>query len=205
MGVSFHLALRFGPWQIRVMKAWIMGIFWSGWMCFAATASTISVVMIYEPISLHGTDVDDAVSDIGETLQAAVMPRPMALTGAFPEDLISAIRTPHLIPTNNPNYKVQEANLLVICKIDITAEMVANVLAVRLNVAQLSIPPDIDLTSRQILKLTILALRKTLEEYQQGQTKTLSVSVTIDGAEDGKASLRDLAAEFTIGEVADKN
>jgi hypothetical protein len=187
------------------MKAWITGIFWSGFLSIAAMASTISVVMIHEPISLHGTDVDDAVSDIGETLQAAVMPRPMALTGAFPEDLVSAIRNPHLIPTNNPNYKVQEANLLMICKIDITGEMVENVLAVKLNVAQLSIPADIDLTSRQILKLTILALRKTLGDYQRGQTKSLSVSVMIDGAEEGKASLRDLATNFTIGEAADEN
>ncbi len=187
------------------MKAWIMGIFGSGFLSIAAVASTISVVPVYEPISLHGTDVDGAVSDIGETLQAVVMARPMALTGAFPEDLVTAIRSPHLIPTNNPNYKVQEANLLVICQINISAGIVDDVLAVKLDVSQLSIPENIDLTSRQILKLTILALRKTLEDYQHGQTKKLSVSVAINGAEDGKASLRDLATNFTIAEAAGGN
>ncbi|NJM37459.1 MAG: hypothetical protein HC845_06100 [Akkermansiaceae bacterium] len=203
--VSFHLASPFQLCQVPFMKTWLASCFWSGFFCIAAVASTISVVPIYEPISLHGTDVDGAVSDIGETLQAVVMPRPMALTGAFPEDLVAAIRSPHLIPTNNPNYKVQEANLLVICNINTTAQMVNNVLAVKLDVTQLSIPEQIDLTSRQILKLTILALRKTLEEYQRGQTKTLSVSVMIDGAEDGKASLRDLATNFTIAEAPGGN
>ncbi|NJR42000.1 MAG: hypothetical protein HC767_04435 [Akkermansiaceae bacterium] len=187
------------------MKVWITGIFGSVFFGMLSLASTISVVPIYEPISLHGTDVDGAVSDIGETLQAVVMPRPMALTGAFPEDLVAAIRSPHLIPTNNPNYKVQEANLLVICKVNLTGEMVDSVLAVKLDISQLSIPGNIDLTSRQILKLTILALKKTLEEYQRGQTKSLSVSVVIDGAEDGKASLRDLATNFIITEAVGKN
>ena len=103
-----------------------------------ASATTITIVPIFEPLSLHGTDGDDAVSEIGETLQASVMPRPMALTGAFPEVLIDAIRSPHLIPTNNPNYKVQEANLLVLCNIAINGEILDNVLTVKLDVSQLA-------------------------------------------------------------------
>ena len=78
----------------------------------AAPATTITVVPIFEPLSLHGTDGDEAISDTGEALQACVMSRPMAMTGAFPEVLVDAIRSPHLIPTNNPNYKVQETNLI---------------------------------------------------------------------------------------------
>ena len=86
-------------------------------------ATTISVVPVHEPLSLHGTDVDDIISDTGEVLQATVLARPMALSGAFPEVLVESIRTPHPIPTNNPNYKVAEANLLVLCNITIGAEM----------------------------------------------------------------------------------
>ncbi|MEN9974453.1 MAG: hypothetical protein RLZZ282_459, partial [Verrucomicrobiota bacterium] len=85
----------------------------------AARASTIMVVPIFEPLSLQGTDGDEAVSDTGTTLQACVMSRPMAMTGAFPEALVEAIRSPHLIPTNHPNYKVQETNLLVLCHVGI--------------------------------------------------------------------------------------
>ena len=104
------------------MKTRIAAIFLGGLLASAALATTITVVPIFEPLSLHGTDGDEAISEIGGTLQASVMSRPMALTGAFPEVLVDAIRNPHLIPTNNPNYKVQEANLLVLCNIGINAE-----------------------------------------------------------------------------------
>lgn len=172
-------------------------------LLFASSAgsTTIMVVPIFEPISLHGTDGDEAISEVGEALQASVMSRPMALTGGFPEVLVDAIRSPHLIPTNNPNYKVQEANLLVLCNIGISGEMNENNnLTVRLNISELSIPADVDLTTRQILNLAIIALRKTLDEYQHQQTLPLVVNLLIEGADDTKSSLRDLATKFTIGD-----
>lgn len=171
----------------------------------AARATTITVVPVFEPLSLHGTDGDEAISDTGEALQACVMSRPMAMTGAFPEVLVDAIRSPHQIPTNNPNYKVRETNLLIICNIGISSEMTADGLSVRLDVSQLAIPSEVDLTARQILKLAIVALRKTLEEYQKPQLQPLNVQLIIDGADEGKAGLRDLAARFTIGEVRADN
>jgi hypothetical protein len=165
----------------------------------AARATTIMVVPVFEPLSLHGTDGDEAISDTGGALQASVMSRPMAMTGAFPEVLMDAIRSPHLIPTNNPNYKVQETNLLVLCNIGISGTMSTEGLTVRLDVAQLAIPPDVDLTSRQILKLTLVAVRKTLEEYQRPQTQPLAVTLVIEGADEAKASLRELSNRFVVG------
>ena len=168
-------------------------------------ATTIMVVPIFEPLSLQGTDGDEAISDTGEALQACVMSRPMALTGASPEVLVEAIRSPHLIPTNNPNYKVQEANLFVLANIGIRAEMTTNGttngLTVNMDVSQLSIPPEVDLTARQILKLGIVALRKTLEEYQRPQPDPLAVTLVIEGADESKAGLRDLDVSFVIGEI----
>lgn len=178
---------------IRTMLAGLLA-------CVSVSATTIMVVPVFEPLSLHGTDGDEAISDTGEALQACVMSRPMALTGAFPETLVESIRSPHLIPTNNPNYKVQEANLLVLANIGIGAEMTPDGLIVRLDVSQLSIPPEVDLTARQILKLAIVALRKTLEEYQRPQTNPIAVSLLIEGADEVKAGLRDLNAKFVIGE-----
>jgi hypothetical protein len=174
---------------------------WFAWFALGslAPATTIMVVPIFEPLGLHGTDGDEAVSDTGEALQACVMSRPMALTGAFPEALVDAIRSPHLIPGNNPQYKVQEANLLVIANIGITAEMREDGLAVALDVSQLRIPPEIDLTARQILKLAIVALRITLEGYQHGQTEPLPVMLAIEGTDEGNAGLGHLAARFVIG------
>lgn len=162
-------------------------------------ASTITAVPVFEPLSLHGTDGDEVIAETGEALQAAVMSRPMALTGAFPEALVDAIRSPHAIPSNHPNYKVREANLLVLCKVDISAEMTDKAgLLVRFNIANLAIPPEVDLTSRQVLKLALVAVRKTLEAYQARQQQPLKVTVVVEGADEGKASLRDLGVKFDV-------
>jgi hypothetical protein len=171
----------------------------------AASASTIMVVPIYEPLSLHGTDGDDAISEIGEALQATVMARPMALTGAFPEVLVDAIASSHKIPTNNENYEVEEANLLILCGIGISGEMTEGGLLVKIDIESITIPVEVDLTSRQVLKLALVALRKTLEIYQQPQPQVLTVVVEILGASEGTAPLKDLGTKFTIGEPAGGN
>lgn len=161
-------------------------------------ATTISVVPIHEPISLHGTDVDDILSSTGEALQATVMPRPMALTGAFPETLVEAIRTPHPIPSNNPNYKVTEANLLVLCKVFITAKSTEEGLHIALDISKLEIPAEVDLTSRQLLKLTLIAIQRTLENYISPQANALDVIVIIDGTSEKNESLKDLQVTFSV-------
>ncbi|MFD2256400.1 hypothetical protein ACFSSA_06925 [Luteolibacter algae] len=161
-------------------------------------ATTISVIPVHEPLSLHGTDVDDIISDTGEALQATVLPRPMALTGAFPEVLVEAIRTPHLIPTNNPNYRVSESNLLVLCNVGIAAQMTEEGLLVTMNLSELEIPQEVDITSRQLLKLTLVALQRTLEEYHKPQTDPLKVTVAIDGTTEKNATLKDLEVTFTL-------
>lgn len=161
-------------------------------------ATTISVVPIFEPISLHDTDVDEVITDTGEALQATVISRPMALTGAFPETLIESIRSPHRLPSNNPNYKVEEANLLVLCNIGIAAEVSDEGLKVKFDVAKLSIPDGVDLTVRQVLKLGIVAVRKTLEIYQAPQSDPLLVRIRIVGTDEGTVSLTDLDSEFEL-------
>lgn len=163
-----------------------------------AFATTISVVPIHEPLSLHGTDVDDIISDTGEALQATVLPRPMALTGAFPEVLVDAIRTPHPIPSNNPNYKVTEANLLVLCKVMIVAESSQEGLLVTLDVSDLEIPEEVDITSRQLLKITLVAIRRTLEDYNRSQAEPLNVMIAIAGTTEKNETLKDLQIIFKV-------
>ena len=163
------------------------------------SGTTISVVPVFEPLSMHGTDVDDGITDTGEALQATVASRPMALTGAFPEVLLEAIRSSHKFPSNNPNYKVEEVNLLVLCDIAIAAEVAEEGLKVRLNIANLTVPEDVDLTARQVLKLALVAIRKTLEEYQKPQAEPLKVAVAIEGVNDGTASLKELDTTYTLG------
>jgi hypothetical protein len=163
-----------------------------------AGATTISVVPIYEPITLHGTDVDEAISEIGEALQATVMPRPMALSGAFPETLVEAVRTPHQLPGNDPNYTVDEVNLLVLCRVGVAAEIVDQKLEVSLDVGEMVVPEGIDLTERQVIRLAIVAIRKTLEVYQEPQPDRLEVRIAIVGAGDQREGLGELACHFEI-------
>lgn len=163
-----------------------------------ALATTISVVPIHEPLSLHGTDVDDIISDTGEALQATVLSRPMALTGAFPEVLVDAIRSPHPIPSNNPNYKVTEANLLVLCNVAIVAESTQDGLLVTLDVRDLEIPVEVDITSRQLLKITLVAIQRTLENYNSPQSEPLNVMVAITGTTEKNETLKDLQVTFKV-------
>lgn len=170
----------------------------------SASATTITVSPVFEPLSLHDTDGDEAISDTGDALQACVMARPMAMTGALPEVLIDAIRTPHRFPTNNENYQVAEANLLVLSNIGIHAVDVEDVLVIHLDVSLMVIPRNVDLTARQILNLTIVAIRKTLEVYQIGQDEPLMVKLQVEGTTEMNAGLKELDAEFTIGEQANE-
>ena len=78
---------------------------------------------------------------------------------------MKAVAEPHKIASNSPAYDVADANLLNLCKVKLTAEMKLEKLIVRLDVTEISIPEEIDLTSRHVLRLSILAIRKTLKDY----------------------------------------
>lgn len=162
-------------------------------------ATVIDVANIYQPLSLHGSDVDDEVDDTGEALQAAILSRPMALTGAFPEVLVESIAMPHQLPTNNPNYAIKEVNLVVLCGLKVAAELDdSGTLQVEINIANLVIPTDIDLTARQVLKLLSASIRKTVTEYNMGQKGDLKVLLRIVGTNDSNQTLQDLGSQYKV-------
>ena len=163
-----------------------------------ARATTTTVAPVHEPLSLHGADNDEITTEVGEALQACVMARPMALTGDFPETLVRSIRTPHAFPTNNPNYQVRETNLLILADITLDAQSTEQGLIVRIVCHNMKIPPEVDLTARQILRLTIVAIRKTLEDYQKIQTELLRVHLVIEASGEAKSHLEALATTFQI-------
>ena len=166
---------------------------------FCCHATVIDVVTIYQPVSLHGSDVNDEVDDMGEALQAAILSRPMALTGAFPEVLVESIAMPHQLPTNNPNYVIKEVNLAVLCGLKLSAEQVENgSLHVEINIANLGIPADVDLTVRQVLKLASASIRKTLTEYNTGQKEDLKVLLRIVGTNESNHSLQDMGTQYVV-------
>ena len=190
---------RSGAWQRPPMFGRLLGILWFGATALGAT--TLSLVTVFEPVTLHGTDVDDvdeAGAEDGAGVQATVIGRSMVLSGAFPEVLVEAIAMPHQLPSNDPGYDVDEANLLVLCQIGIAAEMVEGELRVELDVAKLDVPAKLGLTAEQAVKLAVVAIRKTLETYQKVQPQRLEVNIAITGAEPPREELVKLACRFGI-------
>jgi hypothetical protein len=47
--------------------------------------------------------------------------------------------------------------------------------------------------------LAIVAIRRTLENYQAPQPQGLPVSVVVEGTAEGTAPLKDLAVSFRVG------
>lgn len=165
----------------------------------ALSAVTVEVVRLYQPISLHGTD-GAGDEDGDEVMQAAVMSRPMALAGAIPEDLVKAVGDPCKISSNSPAYTIEEANLLLICKIGLSVEMLEDRLLVRLDISKLAMPEEVDLTARQVLTMSIKSIRRTLEAYFSHSDENLPWEVRITGTKESNASLKNLSAKYTVGE-----
>ena len=179
------------------MKAILLLILlWPGLLA----ASTIEVIRLHQPLSLHGTDGVGEHEEVDELLQASVMAAPYALSGAIPESLVTAVAEPHRIPTNNPGYKVEEANLVILAGLTLDANLEDAKLLIHIDVSGLNIPEGVDLTSRQILKMTILAIERTLEGYYSHGEDSLFCELSITGTTEKNASLRDLDQKFTIGE-----
>ncbi|MDG2488141.1 MAG: hypothetical protein P8M65_10560 [Roseibacillus sp.] len=172
-------------------------------LCSPVLAVTLEVVELYQPLSLHRTD------GVGETLgeegpvQAGVFARPYAVTGAMPEDLVKAVAAPHRIATNSEGYEVEDANLLNLCGVALSSEMKVNRLLVRFDMGNFKLPEDLDLTARQVVQLSIIAVERTLRSYFRNfKDEVLSVSIGITGTTDGNESLKDLAKRFRLGRQA---
>ncbi len=172
-------------------------------LCSPVLAVTLEVVELYQPLSLHRTD------GVGETLgeedpvQAGVFARPYAVTGAMPEDLVKAVAAPHRIATNSEGYEVEDANLLNLCGVALSSEMKVNRLLVRFDMGNFKLPEDLDLTARQVIQLSIIAVERTLRSYFRNfKDEVLSVSIGIIGTTDGNESLKELAKRFRLGRQA---
>ncbi|MCH2063720.1 MAG: hypothetical protein MK194_08345 [Roseibacillus sp.] len=163
---------------------------------------TLEVVNLYQPLSLHGTDgVGESLGE-DDPVQAAVMSRPYAVTGAMPEDLVKAVGSPHRITSNGDGYVVEDANLLNLCKIELSAEMKNTRLLVRLDVSKLELPEELDLTARQVVTLSIVAIEYTLKDYfRNSKDEDLRVSIGVKGTNEGNEALKNLARRLTLGGV----
>jgi len=163
-----------------------------------ASATTLEVMEVFQPISLHETDMIHEFE--GEDIQARVFSRPLVLSGAMPEGLISAVASPHQLPRVE-NYEVKECNLLALYQVSLNGFLDENdTLLVTFDLKEMKAPEGIELPIRTVLKLSIKALKKTLVNYHHPENGVLKVTVKIMGTKEGNASLKDLGASFKVGE-----
>jgi len=162
-----------------------------------SSASTLEVLEVFQPISLHETDVDYEFE--GEHIQARIFSRPLVLSGAMPEGLVEAVASPHQIPAVN-NYEVKECNLLALYKVNLSAELGERALLVTFDLKEMKAPEGVDLPIRTVLRLSIEALKKTLESYHHPENDPLKVRLKIAGTKKGNVSLKDLETVFKVGE-----
>jgi len=164
------------------------------------SAVTVEVVNLYQPLSLHNTDGIGEDLGANDPVQAAVMSRPYAVGGAMPEDLVKAVGAPHRIANNGQAYDVKDANLLNLCKVTLSAEMRNTRLLVRLDVSEFVLPEELDLTARQVVALSILAIEQTLKDYFRNiKDEVLGVSIGVKGTNERNEALKDLARRFKLG------
>lgn len=163
-----------------------------------AKGTTLDVVNIFQPLSLHGTDAaGEGLSEDAE--QAAIFSRPMALSGAFPEVLVQSVARPFHME-GSPHYKVEECNLFVLCDIGITVKLEDELLLVTLDVEKMSIPKEIKLTGRAIVNLCVKAVQKTLWAYPMAEDESLKCKIVIVGTGENNKGLSSAGKEFALGE-----
>ena len=114
--------------------------------------------------------------------------------------MVKAVGDPCKIASNSPAYTIEEANLLLICKIGLSVEMLEDRLLVRLDISKLAMPEEVDLTARQVLTMSIKSIRRTLEAYFAHSDQNIPWEVRITGTKESNASLKNLSAKYTVGE-----
>lgn len=157
---------------------------------------THEVHPIFQALSLHGTDIGEEFN--GEVIQARVTQFPAVVVGALPEALVDQIVAPHKLPGPD-SYKVPEANLLVLCGIELKSEMAAEGLVCTFDLKGLKIPEGVDVSTRVVLKLAIEAVKDTLHTYYLESQASQKVVIEITGTSAKNAALKDLKSSFTVG------
>ncbi|MCX8237738.1 MAG: hypothetical protein OSB05_02865 [Akkermansiaceae bacterium] len=160
-----------------------------------ASATTLEVLQVYQPISLHGTDMDHEFQ--GEYIQARIFSSPMVLGGAMPENLVAAVAMPHQMPPVD-NYAVKESNLLVLYGIDLYASLDEEIIIVTFDLTKMDAHEHVELPIRTVLELSIAALKHTLSEYHHTENDPMKVRVVIAGTTAKNASLKNLSSKFVI-------
>lgn len=129
-----------------------------------------SLIEVYQPTSLLGTELDGDPLGSGESLAATIVSRPVLIGGAFPEDPVYAVSIPHKIagaPVGFP----EESNLIVIVGGKVGAEWGQKEDQIIADFSKAKVPENLGVTLIQVMKMTALCLQKTLGSQHEKPIK----------------------------------
>ncbi len=131
-----------------------------------------SLIEVYQPTSLLGTEMDGDPLGTGESLCAVIVSRPVLIGGAFPEDPVYAISLPHHI-VGAPDGFPKESNLIVLVGADIHAEYGDKEHRIIADFSKAKVPENFGVTLIQVMKISALCLQKTLGDQNE---KTIRIT-----------------------------
>ncbi|MFC4994610.1 hypothetical protein [Rubritalea tangerina] len=129
-----------------------------------ASGSTKSVYRVWQPLSLHGTDITSVMGKESGVDYTVLMSRPVVLSGALPEDLINAVALSHKLASIG-GYDEPEANLIVLAKLKLAAVYGDQGLLVTVDVTNAEVPKELEVSLSDVVKLSVAALKKTIQDY----------------------------------------
>lgn len=179
-----------------VMRALILGF--SFILSSLLGASTMSVHEVWQPLSLHGTDVDGVAENESGIDYAVVMSRPMVLSGALPENLVHAVALPHKMASIG-RYAVTEANLVRLYNIQMRTDFNEQGLKITLDLSKVKEVSGIDTDLLSAVKLTIRALKATLDSYAGSYLREeMVVKLEVVAPADSDPRLKQLNRRFLL-------
>lgn len=150
-----------------------------------AQASTKSVYRVWQPISLHGTDVSSVLGKESGVDYTVLMSRPVVLSGALPEDLVYAVALKHQLARIG-GYDEPEANLIALSKIKLRAQLTDNGLLVTVDVSGAKVPKEVEVSLFDVVKLSVNAIKMTIQNYGAAYLQEgLPCTIMITGDEKG--------------------
>ena len=171
-----------------------------------SVASTKSVFKIWQPLSLHGTDVASVLGAESGVDYAVLMSRPVVLSGALPEALVYAVALKHQM-SSNTTYSEPDANLLSLYGIKLDAVLSEEgECKVTVDVSKTELLPDVDISLDDAVRLTVTAIKRTLEEYGAAYLESdmaCSISVIGDAESPHLAEQQKFNTKFTVKATAE--
>jgi hypothetical protein len=120
-----------------------------------------SLMQVYQPTSLLGTELDGDPLDTVESICATIVSRPVLIGGAFPESPVHAISLPHRIAGAGKSFP-DESNLIVLVGGRVYAEHGDKEHRITADFSKAKVPENLGVTLVQVMKMTAICLHKTL-------------------------------------------